>query len=45
MEQKKIEARKKFKEAKSAYLASPTKDNWIRFCEAKRLCMLLGVII
>lgn len=45
MEQKKSEARKKLKEAKCEYLACPTKDNWIRFCEAKRLCMLLGVII
>lgn len=45
MEQKKSEARKKFKEAKSAYLERPIKDNWIRFCEAKRMCMLLGVII
>lgn len=45
LEQKKTEALKKYKEAKENYLNSPSKENWIKFCDAKANCMRLGVRI
>ena len=45
LEQKKAEAKKVYKEARKAYLENMSNENWRAFCDAKRVCMLLGVII
>ena len=42
---KKLEAKKKYIEARNNYMANRTNENWIAFCDAKRACMLLGIII
>ena len=34
-----------YKEAKENYLSNMTNENWKAFCDAKRVCMLLGVRI
>lgn len=34
-----------YKEAKENYLTNRTDENWKKFCEAKRNCMLLGIRI
>ena len=34
-----------YKEAKAAYLKNRTDENWKKYCDAKRNCMLLGVRI
>lgn len=34
-----------YKNAKKAYLENRTNENWIAFCNAKTLCMRLGVRI
>lgn len=34
-----------YKKTRADYIKSPCKENWIKFCEAKRTCMLLGVRI
>lgn len=39
------EALNNYKEAKKAYLENRTNENWIKFCDAKKVCMLLGVRI
>lgn len=41
----KNEAKKQYKVARENYLNNRTNENWIEFCNAKRICMLLGVII
>ena len=38
-------ALKDYKEAKKKYLDNPTKENWISFCDAKSVCMKLGIRI
>lgn len=38
-------ALKNYKEAKKQYLANMTDSNWKAFCEAKRVCMMLGIRI
>lgn len=38
-------ARENYKKARAEYLENQTKENWIKFCECKRTCMLLGCII
>ena len=38
-------ALKDYKEAKKKYLENPTKENWIAFCDAKSVCMRLGIRI
>lgn len=43
--EQKNEARSAYKAARAAYFDAPTPENWRAFCEAKRLCRLLGVII
>lgn len=45
MEKRKAEALKNYKEARSTYTANATPENWRAFCEAKRVCRLLGVLI
>lgn len=45
LEEKKAQAKTEFNRTRGEYLVSGTKEAWIAFCEAKRLCMLLGVII
>ena len=39
------EAKKAYKEAKAAWQNDMNDANWRRFCEAKRVCMLLGIRI
>jgi hypothetical protein len=34
-----------YKEAKRNYLENMTKENWVKFCNAKTNCMLLGIRI
>lgn len=34
-----------YKKTRADYIKSPCKENWVKFCEAKRTCMLLGVRI
>lgn len=36
---------KAYKEAKEMYLKNRTDENWKKYCDAKRNCMLLGVRI
>lgn len=43
MEQRKAEALNSYKEAREAYTNNATPENWRTFCDAKRLCRLLGV--
>lgn len=43
--EKKNEALETYKEAKKNYLENRNNENWERFCDAKRNCMLLGVRI
>lgn len=45
LEIKKAEALKKYKEAKENVKANYNTENWVKFCNAKRECMLLGVRI
>lgn len=45
LENQKAAAKKAYKEAKEAYLKNRTDKNWKAFCNAKRICMLLGCII
>lgn len=45
LEQKKTEALKRYKKAKEIYLNNMSKENWIKFCDAKADCMRLGVRI
>lgn len=45
MEAKKNEAKRNYIEARNNYLKNRTNENWIAFCNAKRNCMLIGVII
>lgn len=45
LNQKKEAAWSEFKEARKAYLADMSEENWLRFCETKNNCMLLGVLI
>lgn len=32
----------RYKSARSEYLETLTKESWVRFCDCKRECMLLG---
>ena len=43
MREIKNNALNKYREARKAYLENKTNDNWIKFCNAKRECMLLGI--
>lgn len=43
--EKKTSALNEYKDAKAVYLANPTKENWINFCNKKNNCMHLGVRI
>ena len=45
MEARKNEAKINYIEARNNYIENRTNENWIAFCEAKRVCMLLGVLI
>ena len=45
MEKSKIKALEIYKEAKMNYLQDMNEENWIAFCDAKKECMLLGIII
>lgn len=41
----KTNALEAYKTAKQAYLTERSDKNWITFCEAKALCMRLGIRI
>lgn len=41
----KVNALEAYKAAKKAYLENMSRENWIAFCEAKSVCMKLGVKI
>ena len=45
IEQKKADAKQAYKEAKKAYLENMSNENWKTFCDTKKACMMLGVII
>ena len=45
LEIKEAEVLKKYKEARENVKANYNTENWIKFCNAKRECMLLGVRI
>lgn len=45
VEQKKADAKQAYKEAKKAYLENMSNENWKTFCDTKKACMMLGVII
>lgn len=45
MNSKKENALNNYKEAKKAYIENATSENWKAFCEAKTICMHLGVRI
>lgn len=45
LNEKKAMAKEELKRTRGEYLVSGTKEAWIAFCEVKRRCMLLGVII
>lgn len=45
MRTNKEKALENYKIAKKSYLEDMTRENWIKFCEAKKICMLLGVRI
>lgn len=45
LQEQKALALKSYKLAKAKYLEDPSKVNWITFCDCKRKCKLLGVII
>lgn len=45
LEIKKAEALKKYKETKENVKANYNTENWVKFCNAKKECMALGVRI
>lgn len=45
LNERKNEALKNYKEAKKCYFETLDKKDWMKFCECKRICMLLGVRI
>lgn len=45
LNEKKAEAKSKYIASKARYMETMDKADWIAFCEAKRVCMLLGVKI
>lgn len=45
LDDKKAAAKKAYKAAKAKYMETMSKADWTAFCDARRVCMLLGVII
>lgn len=45
LDEKKAQALATYKAAKARYLDTMSNADWIAFCDAKRVCRLLGVII
>ena len=43
LEEKKAQALKNYKEKRDAYMETISRENWIAFCDAKRVCRLMGV--
>ena len=41
----KEEAKRAYKEAKAIWQKNMNDENWRRFCDAKRVCRLLGIRI
>lgn len=45
LEEKKAQVLEDYKEKRDAYMEMPSRENWIAFCDAKRVCRLIGVQI
>lgn len=45
LEQQKRAALEVYKAAKARYMETMAQADWLAFCDAKRVCMHLGVII
>ena len=45
LNEKKSSALQAYKSAKAAYISNMTPENWKAFCDAKMVCMRLGVLI
>lgn len=45
LNEQKIQAKEIYRNARETWKNNPTPENWRRFCNAKRYCMLLGVRI
>ena len=43
--ERKAEALREYQEAKARYMATMASEDWKTFCDAKRVCMQLGVRI
>lgn len=41
----KSKALSNYKQAKFEYLNNPNNFTWVNFCDAKKACMLLGIIL
>ena len=39
----KTDALNEYKQTRKIYIDNPTNENWKKFCNAKRNCMLLGI--
>lgn len=45
LKDKMVAAKEAYKAAKESYFKNRTTENWIKFCDAKKECMLLGIRI
>ena len=45
LNEQKIQAKQLYIERRRDYMENQTPENWKKYCDAKRYCMLLGVII
>jgi hypothetical protein len=45
LEKDKKQALADYNKAREEYLKNRSNGNWVRFCDAKRNCMMLGVLI
>lgn len=45
LEEKKAQALKNYEEKRNAYMETMSRENWIAFCDTKRVCRLMGVRI
>lgn len=45
LNEQKIQAKELYRIRREDYMTNPTPENWKKYCDAKRYCMLLGVII
>lgn len=45
LEERKAQAKAELNRTRGEYIISRTQEAWVAFCEAKKVCMLLGVIV